>query len=49
MSKKIKLTLANTALKNPTIISVAAEPGGGQVDKQEHLLPIGNENCISCS
>lgn len=43
MSKKIKLSLANTAFKDPMIVSVAAEPGGGQLDKEEHLPPIGNE------
>lgn len=41
MSKKITLTLANTVFKDPPIVCVAAEPGGGQTDKQEHLPPIG--------
>lgn len=41
MSKKIKLTLANTSFKDPPIVSIAAEPGGGQTDEQEHLPAIG--------
>jgi hypothetical protein len=39
MTKRMKLTLANSVFKDAPIVSVAAKPGGSEVDQTS--LPVG--------
>jgi hypothetical protein len=46
MTKKMKLTVANSVFKDAPVVSVAAKPGGSEVDQAS--VPVGMECLLFC-